>query len=80
MLVWLMVREEVWQLVEESRTSGKVLSTLNATFITLIPKEENVFHPSQFCPISICNVIYKIITKVISIRLKLILPFIISKE
>jgi hypothetical protein len=79
-LCWSMIREEVWQLVEESRTSGKVLSTLNATFLTLIPKEERVTHPKKFQPIALCNVIYKIITKVIALHLKPILPFIISKE
>ena len=36
---WQMLREEVWQLVEESRSSGKFLPALNATFLTLIPKE-----------------------------------------
>jgi hypothetical protein len=77
---WPMVREEVWQLVEESRASEKVLSALNATFLTLIPKEERVSHPQQFRPITLCNMIYKIITKVIALRLKPILPFIISKE
>jgi exonuclease III len=77
---WDMVKEEVWQVVEESRTSGQVLPALNATFITLIPKEERVTHPKQFRPISLCNVIYKIITKVIANRLKPILPLIISKE
>jgi hypothetical protein len=61
-------------------TSGQVLSALNATFLTLIPKEERVTNPKQFRPITLCNVIYKIITKVISLRLKPILPFIISKE
>jgi len=66
--------------VEESRTSGKVLTALNATFITLIPKEERVTHPKQFRPISLCNVIYKIVTKVIANRLKPILSFIISNE
>jgi hypothetical protein len=77
---WDMIKEEVWLAVEESRTSGQVLSALNATFITLIPKEERVTHPRQFRPISLCNVIYKIITKVIATRLKPLLPFIISKE
>jgi hypothetical protein len=77
---WSMIREEVWKLVEESRTSGQVLSALNATFLTLIPKEEHVTNPKQFRSIALCNVIYKIITKVISLRLKPILPFIISKE
>jgi hypothetical protein len=77
---WSMIREEVWQVVEESRTSGKVLSAFNATFLTLIPKEERVTHPKQFRPIALCNVIYKIITKVIALRLKPILSYIISKE
>jgi hypothetical protein len=75
-----MLREEVWQLVEESRSSGKVLPTLNATFLTLIPKEERVTNLKNFRPIVLCNVIYKIISKVIALRLKPILPFIISKE
>jgi hypothetical protein len=77
---WDLIKEEVWLAIRESRTSGQVLSALNATFLTLIPKEEHVTHPRQFKPISLCNVIYKIITKVIATRLKLILPFIISKE
>jgi len=76
----LLIWKEVWKVVEESRTSGQVLSTFNATFLTHSPKEEMVMHPKQFQPISLCNVIYKIITKFISLRLKLILPYIISKE
>jgi hypothetical protein len=77
---WDMIKEDVWKAVEESRTSGQVLSALNATFITLIPKEERATNPKQFRPISLCNVIYKIITKVIANRLKPILPTIISNE
>jgi hypothetical protein len=44
---WAMIREEVWQVVEESRTSGQVLSAFNATFLMLIPKEERVMHPKS---------------------------------
>jgi hypothetical protein len=75
-----MLREEVWKLVEESRSSRKVLLALNSTFLTLIPKEERVTNPKNFRPITLCNVIYKIISKVIALRLKPIIPFIISKE
>jgi hypothetical protein len=57
-----------------------VLKAFNATFLTLIPKEEKVAHPSQFLPIVLYNVIYKILTKVIALHLKPILPFIISHE
>ena len=77
---WDLIKEEVRQVMEESRTFGQVLTTLNATFLTLIPKEERVTHPKQYRPITLCNVIYKIITKVIVTHLKPILPFIISKE
>jgi hypothetical protein len=40
-----MVREEVWEIIEDSRASGQVLLALNATFLTLIPKEEIFNHP-----------------------------------
>ena len=67
-------------MVDESRSSGKFLPSLNDTVLTLIPKEERVTNPKNFRPITLCNVIYKIISKVIALRLKPILPFIISKE
>jgi hypothetical protein len=66
--------------VEESHNSGNVIPTLNATFLTLIPKEERVTNIKNFRHIALCNVIYKIISKVIALRLKPIIPFIISKE
>jgi hypothetical protein len=77
---WPMLREEVWEIIEDSRLSGQVLPALNTTFLTLIPKEEHVSHPKQFRPIALCNVIYKLLTKVIARQLKPILPFIISPE
>jgi mannosylglycoprotein endo-beta-mannosidase len=77
---WDLVGSDVWKVVEESRASGVVLPALNATFLTLIPKEERVTNPKHFRPIALCNVIYKVITKVIATRLKPILPYLISSE
>jgi hypothetical protein len=77
---WDLIRKDVWEVVEEPRASNQVLSALNATFLTLIPKEERVTNPKHFRPIALCNVIYKVITKVIATRLKPIFPFLISKE
>jgi len=77
---WDLVRQDVWEVVEESRASGLVLPALNSTFLALIPKEERVTNPKQFRPIALCNVIYKVITKIIAARLKPILPFLISTE
>eukprot|EP00253_Pinus_taeda_P011878 PITA_11878 len=77
---WHIVKQEVWDVVEDSRKSGSTLKSINSTFIVLIPKGEEANTPEKFRPIALCNVIYKIISKVIANRLKPILPGIISEE
>lgn len=57
-----------------------VLHAFNATFITLIPKEERSLTLKSFHPIALYNVILKLITKVLANRLKPLLPRLISKE
>lgn len=77
---WSTVKQDVWEAVEDSRRLGTILKSLNSTFLALIPKTEEAKTPDKFRPIALCNVIYKIISKVIASRLKTILPGIISEE
>ena len=77
---WDIVKEEVWEIVEESRRTRRILKAFNATFLTLIPKDRGVDSLEKFHPISLCNVILKIITKVIANHLKPLLPFLVSSE
>lgn len=77
---WNIVKQDIWEIVEDSRRSKSILKSLNSTFIALIPKVEEANTPDKFRPIALCNVIYKIISKVIANRLKAILPGIISQE
>ena len=53
---------------------------LNHTFITLIPKTKNHKKVTEYRPISLCNVFYKIFSKVLANRLKRVLPQIISEH
>ena len=59
--------------------SDTLLKSINHTFITLIQKVNNLETIAQFRPINLCNVIYKILSKVIANRLKPILNYIISE-
>lgn len=51
---------------------------LNHTFITLIPKRDNPNFVDHFRPISLCNVLYKFITKILSNCLNPLLDRIVS--
>jgi hypothetical protein len=51
---------------------------INAIHIALIPKKSNPCRVSDFLPIGLCNVMYKLISKALANRLKEVLPHVIS--
>ena len=77
---WNFITTNVWQIVEEYRKTLGILPAFNDTLLTLIPKEEKTLTPKSFLQIALCNVIFKLITKVLANRLKPLLPKLISKE
>ncbi|XP_059428496.1 uncharacterized protein LOC132162251 [Corylus avellana] len=75
---WTTVGVEVCNSVLPFLNSGIIDADLNYTYIALIPKTKNPTSVTEFRPISLYNVLYKIVSKVLTNRLKGILPEIIS--
>ena len=66
--------------VEESKVQDKVIGSMNDTFIALIPKIQKPESFNDFRPISLCNLVYKIISKTIANRIKPIIFEFIARE
>lgn len=47
---------------------------INVTILSLIPKVENAQTMKEFLPIAFCNLLYKVISKVLAVRLKALMP------
>eukprot|EP00253_Pinus_taeda_P012274 PITA_12274 len=77
---WQIVEKEFLKMIQKSQECKKIGGCTNSAFLTLIPKEKGANSFNRLCPISLCNIGYKVITKVIANKLKKILPKIIPEN
>ena len=77
---WSIVGNNVTNLVLNVLNSRMSMVEINKTNIALVPKSKNPLRMTDFRPISLCNVVYKLISKTLANRLKAILPYIISEN
>jgi hypothetical protein len=71
---WSWAKEDIYKVVKDFYSNALLPPKVNQTFITYIPKISQPITPRDFRPISLCNVIYKIIAKSLANRLKHHLP------
>nr|TKS17481.1 hypothetical protein D5086_0000013050 [Populus alba] len=75
---WSVVGGDFCSAVQDFFHSGNLLKQVNHSIISLVPKAVNTSSPSDFRPISCCNVIYKVIAKILAGRLAHVLKEIVS--
>ena len=75
---WSVVRDEVLAVCQEFHEHCHFERSLNATFVSLIPKIHWADEIKDFCPISLVGGMYKIIVKMLANRLSVVLGKIIS--
>ena len=75
---WPIVGNDVITAVTSFVTGGSMPKEINSSLIVLIPKVPNPSSFNHFRPISLCNVIYKIISKILVARIRPLLPRFIS--
>jgi hypothetical protein len=76
---WATIGREVSRAVLGFLNSGIMDANINPTYLALIPKGSPSTTVADYRPISLCNVLYKFISKVLANHLKQVLPSVIDK-
>ncbi|XP_075660413.1 uncharacterized protein LOC142630317 [Castanea sativa] len=77
---WEVMQYDVTNAVLSWLNTGTLPDPINHTLITLVPQVDNPELVTEFRPISLCNVLYKIYSKVLANRLKKFLPSLITEH
>lgn len=75
---WGIIGRDFTTAVQLFFNKGFLPKGLNATILALTPKRETTVEVKDYRPVSCCNVLYKVVSKVIANRLKDMLPQCIS--
>jgi len=75
---WLIVGDSVKEEVRKVFTDCKMPEYLNRTNVVLIPKMAGPKSLGNYRPISLCNIVYKIVTKILVARIRSFLDKLVS--
>ena len=75
---WSIVGTDITSMVLNVLNHNLPMAAINKTNIALIPKNSHPTKMTEFRPIILCNIAYKLISKTLANRLKAILPFVIT--
>ena len=75
---WEIVKIDILNSLQEFHEHECIKRSLNATFVVLIPKKPGVSDVKDFRPICLIGSVYKILSKVLANRLKVVLGAVLS--
>ena len=74
---WPLIKRDFMRIITWME-KGNMGGATNSSFLALIPKDSKPSFVKIFRPISLCNASYKIFSKVMSLRIKQVIPTLIS--
>ena len=77
---WSVVEIDVMAFCDHFHRSSEFERSLNASFLSLIPKKNNALNIKDFRPISLVGSVYKLLSKVLANRLRRVLDNLISES
>lgn len=75
---WSVIGEDVTVAIQYFFIKWFLPKSINSTILALIPKKVKTIGMKDYRPIYFCNVLYKVISKILANRLKSLLPKYIS--
>ena len=76
---WSVVEKDVMDVFDYFHQHSVFERSMNASFLTLIPKKCNAVNIKDFCPISLVDSVYKLLSKVLANKLRAVLNNLISE-
>ena len=72
-ICWSVVEKDVMDFFDYFHRHSVFERSMNASFLSLIPKKCNAVNIKDFCPISLVGGVYKLLSKVLANRLRVVL-------
>lgn len=77
---WPIIASDFTTAVQSVFKLGFLPKGINSTILALVPKKTDAQEMKDFRPIACCNVLYKVVSKILANRLKIILPKVIVEN
>lgn len=76
---WEVMKSDIWEFVKFFERTGTFTPGCNSAFVTLIPKVPDPLILDEYRPISLIGSLYKIVAKMLALRLKMVIGSVVDE-